>query len=72
VRHDRTHPEAVLADLFTEPPYDPKQLRLSDRMHRVWIGLLCVASKHDGKLPSMEDCALMLRLPPERMAEALA
>jgi hypothetical protein len=51
---------------------NPKQLRLSDRMHRVWIGLLCVASKHDGKLPSMEDCALMLRLPPERMAEALA
>jgi hypothetical protein len=51
---------------------DPKVLRLSDRMHRVWIGLLCVASKSDGKLPSMEDCALMLRLPPERMAETLA
>src|SRR6516164_6651178 len=51
---------------------DPKLLRLSDRMHRVWIGLLCVASKNDGKLPSMEDCALMLRLQPERMAEALA
>ena len=41
-------------------------------MHRAWIGLLCVASKNDGRLPSMEDCALMLRLPPERMAEALA
>jgi hypothetical protein len=50
---------------------NPKLLRLSDRMHRVWIGLLCVASKNDGKLPSMEDCALMLRLQPERMAEAL-
>jgi hypothetical protein len=50
---------------------DPKLLKLSDCMHRVWIGLLCVASKNDGRLPSMEDCALMLRLPPERMAEAL-
>jgi hypothetical protein len=50
---------------------DPKVLKLSDRLHRVWIGLLCVASKNDGQLPSMEDCALMLRLQPERMAEAL-
>jgi hypothetical protein len=50
---------------------DPKLLRLSDRMYRVWVGLLCVASKNDGKLPSMEDCALMLRLQPERMAEAI-
>ena len=50
---------------------DPKLLRLSDRLHRIWLGLLCVASKNDGKLPSMEDCALMLRLQPERMAEAL-
>ena len=26
---------------------DPKVLKLSDRMHRVWIGLLCIASKND-------------------------
>jgi hypothetical protein len=50
---------------------NPKLLRLSDRMHRIWIGLLCVASKCDGRLPAMEDCALMLRMQPERMAEAL-
>jgi hypothetical protein len=49
---------------------NPKLLRLSDRLHRIWVGLCCVASKN-GKLPSMEDCALMLRLAPERMAEAL-
>jgi hypothetical protein len=50
---------------------DPKLLKLSNRLHRVWVGLLCVASKNDGRLPAMEDCALMLRLQPERMAEAL-
>jgi hypothetical protein len=50
---------------------DPKLLKLSDRLHRVWVGLLCIASKSDGRLPAMEDCALMLRLQPERMAEAL-
>ena len=51
---------------------DPKVLKLSDRLHRVWVGLLCIASQNDdGKLPSMEDCALMLRLQTERMAEAL-
>jgi hypothetical protein len=49
----------------------PKVLKLSDRLHRIWLGLLCIASKNDGRLPSMEDCALMLRVQPERMAEAL-
>jgi hypothetical protein len=44
---------------------DPKLLRLSDRMFRIWIGLLCVASKHAGRLPPMEDIALMLRQQPE-------
>ncbi len=50
---------------------DPKLLRLSDRLYRIWLGLLRIASKNDGRLPSMEDCALMLRVQPERMAEAL-
>jgi hypothetical protein len=56
---------------YTDDLNNPKLLRLSDRLHRVWIGLLCVANQTDGTLPAMEDCALMLRLPPERMAEAL-
>jgi hypothetical protein len=50
---------------------DPKLLKLSDRLHRIWIGLLCIASKSEGRLPAMEDCALILRLNHERMAEAL-
>jgi hypothetical protein len=56
---------------YTDDLNNPKLLRLSDRLHRVWVGLCCVASQNDGKLPAMEDCALMLRLQPERMAEAL-
>jgi hypothetical protein len=50
---------------------DPRALKLSDRLYRIWVGLLCVASKNGGRLPEMEDCAIMLRLQPERMAEAL-
>jgi hypothetical protein len=50
---------------------NPAVLRLSDKAHRAWIGLLCVASKHDGILPPQEDCALTLRLPVERLAEAI-
>jgi hypothetical protein len=57
--------------MYDDAINDPKLLKLSDRLHRVWVGLLCVASKNDGRLPAMEDCALMLRLQPERMAEAL-
>jgi hypothetical protein len=50
---------------------DPRLLRLSDKLFRVWIGLNCCTSKCGGTLPSMEDCAVMLRKQPERMAEAL-
>ena len=50
---------------------DPKILKLSDKLHRVWIGILCVASKNDGKLPSLEDMALMIRMKPEKLDEAV-
>jgi hypothetical protein len=43
---------------------DPKLLRLSHREHRLWIGLLCIASKDDGELPSVNDMAIMLRTSP--------
>src|SRR4051794_34565969 len=35
---------------------------LSDRQHRVWIGLLCVANDGDGVLPQIEDIAFELRI----------
>ena len=50
--------------LYNDAINDPKVLRLSDRLHRLWIGLLCVASKNDGALRSIEDMAIMLRTTP--------
>jgi hypothetical protein len=50
---------------------DPKILKLSDKLHRVWVGILCVASKNDGKLPSLDDMALMIRMKPEKLGEAI-
>lgn len=46
---------------------DPKILKLSDRQHRIWVGLLCLASKNGGVLPSFDDIALMLRWKPEKL-----
>jgi hypothetical protein len=50
---------------------DPKILKLSDKLYRVWVGILCVASKNDGKLPSLDDMALMIRMKPEKLGEAI-
>lgn len=50
---------------------DPKVLRLSDSLHRIWVGLLCIASKHKGILPTIEDCALMLRMKVEKVRDAM-
>jgi hypothetical protein len=43
---------------------DPKLLRLPDRLHPLWIGLLCIASKNEGALRSIDDMAIMLRTTP--------
>lgn len=50
---------------------DPKILKLSDKLHRIWIGILCVASKNDGQLPPLDDLALMIRMRPEKLGEAI-
>lgn len=50
---------------------DPKILKLSDNLHRIWVGILCVASKNDGFLPSVEDLALLVRIKPAKMHEAI-
>src|SRR6185312_6047418 len=51
---------------------DPKVLSLPDAMRWIWVAVLCIASKGDGKLPSIDHVALMLRLPKARTAAALA
>jgi len=50
---------------------DPKILKLSDKLHRVWIGILCAASKNNGDLPPLDDLALVVRMKPEKLRDAL-
>ena len=50
---------------------DPKILKLSDKLHRVWVGILCVASKNDGKLPPHSDLALMIRMSAAKLDRAI-
>lgn len=49
--------------LYTEIVNDPKVCRLSDQLHRTWIGCLCIAADSDGFLPPDTDVAFALRLP---------
>ena len=57
--------------LYDDTLNDPKILKLSDKTYRVWIGLLCAASKHEGALPPFEDMALLLRMKPEKLQPEL-
>jgi hypothetical protein len=41
---------------------DPKVLKLSDKTYRVWVGMLCLASKGGGVLPHFDDMVLLLRM----------
>ena len=47
---------------YTEVLDDPKVQRLSPHLFKAWVNLLCIASKGDGKLPSYDDLAFMLRM----------
>lgn len=49
----------------------PKLLKLSDRMHRAWYTLQCVASANGGVLPPTGDIAARLREKPAKVAEWL-
>lgn len=57
--------------LYDETLNDPKILKLSDKTHRVWIGILCVASKNNGALPPFDDIAVMLRMKPAKLQTEL-
>lgn len=48
----------------------PKLLLLTDKQHRAWFNLLCVASAYGGVLPDMKVVAVKLRMTPAK-AEAL-
>lgn len=57
--------------LYEEVISDPKVQQLSDKLFKTWVNLLCLASKHKGILPSMEDMAFALRLSITRMQERI-
>jgi hypothetical protein len=40
---------------------DPKVQRLPPLLFKAWVNILCLASKHGGRIPSIEDSAFALR-----------
>lgn len=42
---------------------DPKVQRLTPEQFRLWVNLLCLANRNDGRLPKPEDAAFSLRIP---------
>ena len=49
-----------------------KLIRLSDKAHRNWFNLNCVANAHGGVLPDLETVAIKLRVSEARAAAAIA
>jgi len=49
--------------LYIDVLDDPKVQKLPPDLFKFWINILCLASKHDGKLPSIDDISFALRLP---------
>jgi hypothetical protein len=41
---------------------DPKVQRLEPALFKAWVNLLCLASRHGGELPGIDDVAFALRL----------
>lgn len=46
---------------YDEALNDPKVLRLPDDLYRRWTQVLCIASKHNGHIPAVDDVAILLR-----------
>lgn len=51
---------------------DPKVQRLPPALFKAWVNLLCLASKHGGKLPSIEDAAFALRMDEAALSDVLS
>lgn len=50
---------------------DPKVQRLAPPLFKTWINLLCMASRHNGVLPAVEDLAFSLRLSEAAMSSQI-
>jgi hypothetical protein len=51
---------------------DPKVQRLPAELFRAWVNILCLASRHGGTLPPVEDIQFALRLSADAVAVLLA
>lgn len=58
--------------LYDDVVNDPKIIKLSDEIFRVWVNLLCIASKNSGVLPPTDDLAIMLRIKVHKVAAVIA
>lgn len=51
--------------LYTDVLDDPKVQKLPPVLFKTWVNLLCLAGRHNGSLPDIEDIAFSLRLDDE-------
>jgi hypothetical protein len=58
--------------MYDEVLDDPKVQRLTGEDFKAWVNILCLASRHDGALPSVEDIAFALRLNDQKTGKLLA
>lgn len=56
---------------YEEAATDPKLQLLPAELFRTWFNLMCIASKHEGKLPSLAHVAYTLQLKQEKAAQVL-
>lgn len=56
---------------YDEALDDPKIQRLTGDQFKAWFNLMCLASKHGGRLPGMFEIAFALRTNEQRAASAL-
>lgn len=48
--------------MYSDVLDDPKVQRLPPDLFKAWVNLLCLASRNDGALPSLDDIAFALRM----------
>lgn len=53
--------------MYNETLDDPKVQKLSAALFRDWVNILCLASRHDGILPPLNDVAFALRKSEQRV-----
>lgn len=56
---------------YDEAVDDPKLILLSDKAHRAWFNLMCIASLHGGVLPDIKIVAVKLRVSVQRAAASI-